>query len=67
MVEDKDIANFKRLYSARFGVELDDEMARRKLIALLKQMEVVYQPIKRKDALNVNGDDNEQDLSELHI
>lgn len=55
-MEEKDIAKFKELYAARFGVELDDEMARRKLTALVKQMEVVYQPIKRKDAIYVNGD-----------
>lgn len=56
MVEEKDIAKFKTLYAARFGIELDDEVARRKLTALVKQMEVVYQPIKRADALYVNGD-----------
>lgn len=56
MIEDKDIAKFKALYAARFNIELEDEAARRKLVALVKQMEVVYQPIKREDALYVNGD-----------
>ena len=56
MVEEKDIAKFKELYKARFGIELEDEMAHRKLTTLVKQMEVVYQPIKRKDAEYVNGD-----------
>lgn len=58
MIEEKDIAKFKELYEARYGTELDDEVARRKLVLLVKQMEVVYQPIRRKDAEYVNGDVN---------
>lgn len=50
MLDDNDIAKFKELYRARFGIELDDDTARRKLILLIKQMEAVYQPIMREEA-----------------
>lgn len=64
VTEDKDIAKFKGLYLARFGIEIDDETARRKLSALVKQMEVIYRPIKRDDAIYVNGDVNENEASQ---
>jgi hypothetical protein len=58
MVDEKDIVKFKELYAARFGIEIDDKAARRKLTILVKQMEIVYQPIRRADAEYVNGDVN---------
>lgn len=57
MVNEKDILRFQQLYQARFGIEMEKDIARRKLSALVKQMEVVYQPIRRADAnIYVNGD-----------
>jgi len=40
-----DIRHFKKLYLKYFGMELDDMTARRKLTLLVRQMELVYQPI----------------------
>jgi len=41
----KDIAEFKALYKKNFNIELDDFEARDKLSKLVRQMEIVYQPI----------------------
>ena len=40
-----DIAEFKELYKKHFEIELDDNEARRKLSLLVRQVEIVYQPI----------------------
>lgn len=61
MIDDEDVAKYKRLYLARFGIELDDDTARRKVILLVTQMEAIYKPIKRSDALYVNGDVNQNE------
>lgn len=45
---DKDIAKFKALYKAKTGIELDNNEARRQLSLLVRQMEIVYQPITKK-------------------
>lgn len=45
---DSDIAEFKALYKAKTGIELDDHEARRQLSLLVRQMEIVYQPITKK-------------------
>lgn len=42
---DTDIAKFKKLYKEKFKIELDDHEARHKLSLLVRQMEIVYQPI----------------------
>lgn len=43
-----DIAEYKALYKARFGKEIDDNTAREQLSKLVRQMEIVYQPITKK-------------------
>ena len=55
----KDLARFQKLYRDNFGIELDDETAYRKLSHLVRQMELVYQPItaeQRKAIKDVDGD-----------
>lgn len=42
---DADIAKFKKLYKEKFDIDLDDHEARHKLSLLVRQMELVYQPI----------------------
>jgi|GEM_PF-1412043 len=42
---DTDIAKFKKLYKEKFDIELDNHEARHKLSLLVRQMEIVYQPI----------------------
>lgn len=43
-----EINHFKQLYQDKFGIELDDKTARYKLLKLVRQMYVVYQPITDK-------------------
>ncbi len=45
---EKDIAKFKQLYKEKFDIELDDNDARHKLSLLVRQMEIVYQPITKE-------------------
>lgn len=45
MLTDADIAKFKKLYKVKFSIDLDDHEARHKLSLLVRQMEIVYQPI----------------------
>jgi hypothetical protein len=40
-----DIAKFKALYKKHFDIELDDQNAMVKLSHLVRQMEIVHQPI----------------------
>lgn len=47
-----DIKQFKQLYLAKFGIELDDKTARYKLLKLVRQMYVIYQPITANQAVN---------------
>ena len=45
---DSDIAEFKKLYKAKFDIVLDDTEARAGLSKLVRQMEIVYQPITKQ-------------------
>jgi hypothetical protein len=47
-ITDKDITEFQTLYKARFGKDIDRTEARDKLSKLVRQMEIVYQPITKK-------------------
>lgn len=44
----RDIAKFKKLYKEKFDIDLDDHEARHKLSLLVRQMELVYQPITKQ-------------------
>ena len=48
-----DIAEFRKLYKERFGKIIDDQTARKKLSMLVRQMEVVYQPITQEQASGI--------------
>ncbi len=45
---DNDVAKFQTLYLNRFGLKLDRLEARSQLALLVKQMQIIYRPIKRK-------------------
>lgn len=47
-ITDKDIAEYKALYEARFGKVIDSTEARGQLSKLVRQMEIVYQPITKE-------------------
>ena len=60
-----ELKKFQSLYFKYFNIELDTKTARRKFSLLVKQMELVYQPITQAQAdelknLDVNGDEDEQ-------
>ncbi len=45
---ESDIKKFKELYIKYFNIKLNDAEARTKLSLLVRQMEIVYQPITEK-------------------
>ena len=47
-ITEKDVKCFQELYKTKFGKEIDAQTARHKLTMLVRQMEVVYQPIKKE-------------------
>ena len=47
-ITDEDIAEFQALFKSRFNIDLDHSTARDKLLKLVRQMEIVYQPITKK-------------------
>ena len=47
---DKDIAKFQKLYKEKFNIELDYNAAYEKASKLVRQMEIVYQPITKEQA-----------------
>jgi len=62
-ITQKDITKFKALYSEKFGISLTDKMALVKLSMLVRQMELIYRPVRQEhiDALDYgNGNCNEQ-------
>jgi len=68
---DTDLSKFQALYRRYFNMELDRDTAYRKLSALVRQMELVYQPITQAqlDAFsneNEHGNDNERRTPEAH-
>jgi hypothetical protein len=53
----QDVLKFQALYKIRFGRDVDDRTAKRKLNMLVRQMEVIYRPI-TKDQLDELKNDN---------
>ncbi len=55
-----DISTFKKLYEKHFGLKIDDKTANLKLAMLVRQFEIVYRPLYKKQ-LDKNEDEyNEQ-------
>ncbi len=53
-----DIKTFKKLYVKHFNIKLTDNLARVKLMMLVRQMEIAYQPITKEQVArlkNVDG------------
>jgi len=44
----KDVTEFQGLYKKKFGIELDYQEAYKKLALLVRQMEIIYQPITKQ-------------------
>jgi hypothetical protein len=47
-ITDEDVTEFQALYKARFDKDIDRQAAREKLTLLVRQMEIVYQPITKQ-------------------
>jgi hypothetical protein len=45
MITDEDVMEFQELYAAKFGIQIDKDDAYKKLTVLVRQMEIIYQPI----------------------
>jgi hypothetical protein len=54
---DADIEEFKNLYQAKFNIVLKDNQARVKLSMLLRQIEIIYQPVKRAAIMKYENED----------
>lgn len=60
-----DIKEIQELYRRKFGIELDNKTARYKLMKLVRQMYVIYQPITDEQlrayrAKNVNVENSDE-------
>lgn len=47
-INESDIKEYQRLYKARFGKDIDKQEARSQLSKLVRQMEIIYQPITKE-------------------
>lgn len=65
MVTQSDVKEFRKVYQKKFGIELGAFEARTKLELLVRQMELVYQPITKQQLqiMNVNEYSHEQSKS----
>ncbi len=57
-IRKSDVAKFQTLYKARTGIELDYQSAYEQVCKLVRMVEIVYQPITKKqfDALSDKDD-----------
>lgn len=62
-VTEKDVQKLKVLYKSLLGIELDAETAYRKAHLLLRQMELVYQPITKQQAGQLNNENEDSNGS----
>ncbi len=58
-ITSKDVMWVQEQYRSRFGVELDSETAMRKLHLLVRQMHVLYQPITKAQAGQINEEQHD--------
>ena len=58
-----DIKEFKRLYKRHFGVSLSNKEAQYKLRMLVKQLELVYQPITERQLFKFLEDKRKEEQS----
>lgn len=61
MVTPADVREFQALYTKTFGIDLETFDARTKLELLVCQMELVYQPITKKQLQSINENEKTND------
>ncbi|OGL35884.1 hypothetical protein A3F38_01190 [Candidatus Saccharibacteria bacterium RIFCSPHIGHO2_12_FULL_48_21] len=59
-ISERDISDYKKLYRAKFGKDLDNQVAREQLSKLVRMMEIVYQPITKKQMKELAEEDSSQ-------
>ena len=64
MVTPADVREFQRLYTKRFGVDISTNDARTKLELLVRQLELIYRPISKKQLQSIN--ENEKSNGKTH-
>lgn len=55
MLTEADIKKYQELYKARFGVDIERDAAYAELSLLVRQMQIVYQPITRRDVYELEN------------
>lgn len=63
---ESDIKKFRSIYKTKFGIDLDYRTARSQLSKLVRQLEIVYQPLRKEqiekfienEDVKENDDDN---------
>jgi len=61
MLTEADVKKYQKLYKARFGVELGRDDAYTELSLLVKQMQIIYQPISQTNVDELEVKDKEND------
>jgi hypothetical protein len=59
MLTEADVKKYQKLYRARFGIELGRDEAYTELSLLVRQMQIIYQPITRADMDELEAKDKE--------
>lgn len=59
MLTEADVKKYQKLYRARFGVDIDRDDAFTELSLLVRQMEIIYQPITQADLDELEARDKE--------
>lgn len=55
-----DILAFKRIYKVNTGAEINDDEARQRLTALVRQVELIYRPITAEQLKRQEADDEQE-------
>lgn len=58
MITEADVQKMQGLYTQRFGIKLERDEAYRKLALLVRQMEIIYQPITAQQLQELTYADN---------
>lgn len=61
MLTEADVKKYQKLYKARFGLDIDRDAAYTELSLLVRQMQIVYQPITKDDVYELEVKDREYD------
>ena len=61
MLTEADVKKYQKLYKTRFGVELSRDDAHTELSLLVRQVQIIYQPITQADVNELEVKDKEND------